>query len=86
MTGSTRNEDDEPRREREEVDPDYARGQDHEETRTGGSDFARGQRQNETSQDEGNVAEGLAHPEEYAEATDHEDFAHGQRQGDRHRS
>ena len=37
-------DDEEPRREREEVDPDYTRGQEHEEVSTDGSDFARGQR------------------------------------------
>ncbi len=86
MTGSTRSEDDGPRREREAVHPDYARGQDHDEQGTGGADFARGQRQHELSPHEGNFAEGQAHPEQYEEATDHEDFARGQRQGDRHQS
>jgi len=86
MTGSTRSEDDEPRHERAELHPDYARGQDHEGTHEGGSDFARGQREHEVSHHEGTFAEGQAHPEQHVEDTDHEDFAHGQRQGDRHQS
>jgi hypothetical protein len=51
-------DDEEPRREREEVDPDYARGQEHEEVSTDGSDFARGQRRDEMDLHEGGFAEG----------------------------
>ena len=51
-------DDEEPRREREEVHLDYAREQEHEKVRTDRPDFARGQRRDEMDQHEGDFAEG----------------------------
>ena len=51
-------DDEEPRREREEVDPDYARRQEHGEVRTDRPDFARGQRRDEIDPHEGSFDEG----------------------------
>jgi hypothetical protein len=87
MVGARRDRDDEePRREREEVHPDYARGQDDAEIHTDRPDFARGQRRDEMDQHEGDFAEGQEISEHGLEAPDHGDFARGQRREDPNRS
>jgi hypothetical protein len=75
-------DDEEPRREREEGHPDYARGQDDEEIRSAAPDFARGQRRDEVDPHEGDFAEGSENPGLHGAATDHGDFARGQRRED----
>jgi hypothetical protein len=75
----------EPRSEREDVHPDYARGQDDEEIPAAGPDFARGQRRDEIDQHEGDFAVGSEDSERHLEATDHGDFARGQRREDPNR-
>jgi hypothetical protein len=71
-------DDAEARREGEE--PDYARGQDHEEHDSDRPDFARGQREGVMDPHEGSFAEGQEEgPEHHPEPTDHGDFARGQR-------
>jgi hypothetical protein len=69
----------EPRREREEVHPDYARGQEPEVVRADRPDFARGLRRDEMDQHEGDFAEASEDSEHGLEAMGHGDFAHGQR-------
>ena len=72
MVGTQRGDD--------EVEPDYARGQAHEEPGAGAPDFARGQRRDAMDPHEGDFAEGNEDRGEHRDPPDHGDFARGQRQ------
>ena len=72
MVGTQRGDD--------EVEPDYARGQAHDEPGTSAPDFARGQRRDAMDPHEGDFAGADEDRGEHREPTDHGDFARGQRQ------
>lgn len=74
-------DDQEPRQEPGEDQPDYARGQTEDDVQTEAPDFARGQRRDAMDRHEGDFAEGLDR-EQHRDRPDHGDFARGQRRAD----